>query len=136
MLELRQPPNDRTILWYYDEAGGCGKTAMAKHILHTFQDCLFLSGGNFKDASYQIIKQKQDPKVILVNLPRTSEGRVSYASFEAIKDGLIQSGKYEGGYRIYAPPHLVVMANFVPELSALSLDRWDIRYLGNNRRLQ
>lgn len=133
--ELDQEPNDRSITWYYDQDGGSGKTSMAKFIVATYQSVLFLSGGSFKDTSYQVIKMKTDPRIVVVNLPRTSEGKVSYSTLESVKDGLIQSGKYEGGFRLYAPPHVIVMSNFLPDMNALSMDRWQIRYLENNRRL-
>lgn len=130
--ELKTVPNDRTIRWFYDEYGSAGKTAMARFLITTLRQVAFLSGGRFQDISYQIVKMKEDPKIILINLPRTTEGHVSYAGIESMKDGLIQSGKYEGGIRIYNPPHVVVFANFLPNLGALSLDRWKITYLGGN----
>lgn len=133
--ELKGDPDSRRILWYYDQAGGSGKTEMAKYILATFPAALFLSGGAFKDISYLIVKAKKDPTHIIVNLPRTSEGKVSYASLEAAKDGLVQTGKYEGGHRMYPHPHVIVMANFLPDFGALSQDRWMVRTLDNNRLL-
>lgn len=132
--ELRDPPTERSIVWYYDRDGGSGKTAMAKFIVATFPCVMFLSGGNFRDTSYQVLKMKNDPAIVVVNLPRTCEGKVSYSTLESVKDGLIQSGKYEGGYRMFAPPHVIVMANFLPDLSSLSLDRWEIRHLHHNLR--
>jgi len=131
--EMETPPDERTIIWYFDQVGGSGKTEMAKYLLVTYPSSIFLSGGAFKDISYQIIKAKQDPNLIIINLPRTSEGKVSYASLEAAKDGLIQSGKYEGGYRLYPQPHVVVFANFEPDYGSLSADRWEVRHLANNR---
>ena len=45
---------------------------------------------------------------------------------EEIKDGLIYSGKYEGGFANIEHPHVIVVSNFAPELSKLSEDRWNI----------
>lgn len=134
LTELESEPHDRQILWYCDESGGSGKTAFCKHVLKNFHRALFFNGGNFRDISHCVCKSRFDPLVVLINLPRSSEGKLSYASIEAIKDGLIQSGKYEGGFKMYAPPHVVIMANFMPQLDQLSLDRWDIRHLENNAR--
>lgn len=131
--ELRNDPDERRITWYCDEQGGSGKTAFSKCALTTIPQCLFFNGGNFRDISHVVCKSKFDPKVVIINLPRSSEGKISYAAIEAIKDGIIQSGKYEGGFKIYAPPHVVVMANFMPELAQLSMDRWDIRHLRERR---
>lgn len=130
--EVKTPPHHRSIIWYYDQIGGSGKTEMAKYLLVHHPSSLFLSGGAFKDISYQIIKAKKDPGIVIVNLPRTSDGKVSYASLEAAKDGLVQSGKYEGGHRLFPQPHVIVFANFMPDINALSLDRWEIRHLDNN----
>lgn len=132
--ELEGDPDPRSIIWYTDLDGGSGKTAMAKYVLATFPCVQFLSGGNFRDTSYQIIKRKEDPRIVLVNLPRTVEGKVSYTSLESIKDGLIQCGKYEGGTRLFPPPHVIVFSNFMPDLGALSADRWELRNLRNNIR--
>lgn len=130
--EIETPPHPRHIIWYYDQRGGSGKTELAKYILTTYPHSLFLSGGAFKDISFQIVKAKVDPGVVIVNLPRTSDGKVSYASLEAAKDGLVQTGKYEGGHRLFPQPHVIVFANFLPDVNALSQDRWQIRYLDNN----
>jgi len=48
---------------------------------------------------------------------------------EAIKNGLVTNTKYQGGTTINQRPHLIVMANFLPQVSRLSIDRWDIREL-------
>lgn len=64
-----------------------------------------------------------------MNLSRQAEGALSYASIEAIKDGLVFSGKYEGGFRLFPKPHIVIFSNWYPDLAKLSLDRWDIRHL-------
>lgn len=131
ITELQAPPDDRTILWYCDRHGGAGKTALAKYIYKSFPRTLFFSGGKFTDISYQVVKCKFDPSIIVINLPRTSEGKVSYASIEALKDGFIQSGKYEGGTKLFPNPHVVVFANFVPDFAALSQDRWILRELNH-----
>jgi len=95
---------------------------------------MYLTAGAYKDASYQVVSRKDDPKIVLVNLSRSMENRVSYQTYECIKDGLVQSGKYEGGIRLFPHPHVIIFSNFLPDLAALSLDRWDVRYLANNQR--
>ena len=62
---------------------------------------------------------------------------MSYSAIESLKDGLLFSGKYEGGVKLFPPPHVVIFANFLPDMTKLSIDRWDIHTLLNNppRRL-
>lgn len=133
ITELRAPADERTIVWYCDRDGGAGKTSLAKFIMVHLPRAMFFSGGKFTDMAHQVVRSKFDPATILVNLPRTSEGKVSYAAIEAMKDGLLQSGKYEGGWRIYPCPHVVIFANWMPDIAALSADRWTIRELVDGR---
>lgn len=132
--ELQNPSdNDRAIVWYCDLDGGSGKTAMARFILDQLkQKALYLCGGSTKDILHQVIRAPSDPTVVLFNLARSQEGKLAYNSLETIKDGLVQSGKYEGGMRMFAPPHVIVFANWLPDVAQLSADRWIIRELRNN----
>lgn len=131
--ELEQHPDARSIFWYYDPHGGSGKTAFVRSYCSRNDDALFFTGGNARDLGYQIVKLKRAPRVIFFNYSRSQEGKISYASIESIKDGLISSAKYEGGFKIFAHPHVVTMANWLPDLGALSHDRWKIYAItGNN----
>lgn len=132
VAEIAEKPDPRRITWFYDAIGGSGKTALCKWLVLKSPSTLFFSGGKFADISYQVLKSGFAPKTVIINLPRTAEGKISYGALEAIKDGLISSGKYEGGFRVFPPPHVIVMANFRPDEGALSLDRWDVRTLHNN----
>jgi len=86
---------------------------------------------------HQIVKSSFDPAVVVINLSRQAEGAFSYASVEAIKDGLTFSGKYEGGHRLFPTPHIVIFSNWWPDETKLSADRWDIRELiGNPPRVR
>ncbi len=64
---------------------------------------------------------------IIWDIPRSSKGNVSYATLEAVKNGLICNTKYETGVKVFNPPHVIVFANFPPDdESQLSADRWHI----------
>jgi len=137
LQELSGEPDMRRVLWYVDIEGGCGKTALCRYLVKNVPFTLFVSSGTAKDITYQVVKSTWDPHIIAFNLPRSAEGAMSYAAIESLKDGLLFSGKYEGGVKLFPPPHVVVFANFTPDMTKLSLDRWDIRTLLNNppRRL-
>lgn len=122
--ELNGPADDRRIVWITDVLGGKGKTAFCKFVLHHKKNVVFLSTSSTKDACHVVMSQKNPPQIVLMNLPRQSEGKISYAAVETIKDGLIYSGKYTGGFRIFNPPHFIVFANWSPDFTALSIDRW------------
>lgn len=135
LAELREEADDdRRIIWYSDLDGGSGKTAMARFLLATFQQkALYLCGGSSKDILHQVVRASCDPTIIIFNLARSQEGRLAYNALETVKDGLVQSGKYEGGMRMFKPPHVIVFSNWLPDMTALSADRWIIRELRNNR---
>lgn len=122
----------RSIIWYTDIVGGCGKTAFCRYAIANVPDVLFVSSGSAKDILYQVIKTKRDPRIVIFNLPRTAEGAMSYSAIEQLKDGLLFSGKYEGGVKLFPPPHVIIFSNFFPDLSKLSLDRWVTRDLIND----
>jgi hypothetical protein len=130
--ELRREPDMRHVLWYCDVEGGCGKTAFARFLIKNVPHTMFVSTGSAKDICYQIIKSPWTPEIVVFNLPRSAESGMSYAAVESLKDGIIFSGKYEGGAKIFPPPHVLVFANFLPDISKLSVDRWIIRTLLNN----
>lgn len=132
LQELDGEPDMRTVIWYADPEGGCGKTALCRYLVKNVPDTMFVSSGSAKDITYQVVKSQQEPKNVVFNLPRSAEGAMSYAAIESLKDGLLFSGKYEGGVKLFPPPHVVIFANFLPDYGKLSLDRWRVRHLSNN----
>lgn len=132
LAELGTLPHRRRVIWYFDADGGNGKTELCRYIISKIQRVLFLTSAAGKDLVHQVVKAKSAPKIILMNLSRQAEGAFSYASVETIKDGLVFSGKYEGGSRLFPRPHVVIFSNWLPDLTKLSLDRWDIRTLLSN----
>lgn len=137
LQELDGQPDMRRVVWYVDVQGGCGKTALCRYLVKHVAFTMFVSSGSGKDITYQVVKSPWDPQIVIFNLPRSAEGAMSYSAIESLKDGLLFSGKYEGGVKLFPPPHVVIFANFLPDMTKLSIDRWDIRTLLNNppRRL-
>lgn len=121
--ELKTTPNDRTIIWYYDQKGGMGKTQFAKYLALKL-NANVISNGKSADIAYTCDENMQ---ICICNFSREIEGRVNYGSLEAIKDGMIFSPKYESKMLYIDSPHVVIFANFLPKFSALSHDRWVIR---------
>lgn len=132
LQEFGGVPDMRSIIWYTDTEGGCGKTALCRYLVANTPNVLFVSSGAAKDILYQVIKNKWDPHIVIFNLPRTSEAAMSYTAIEQLKDGLLFCGKYEGGIKLFPPPHVVIFANFLPDLTKLSQDRWVVRTLLKN----
>lgn len=123
--DLLEPPDDRTIIWYYDPQGGKGKTRFAKYMAIK-HGATILNNGAFKDIAQAL---PDDPKIVIFNFSRDLQERVNYNAIEAVKDGLVFSAKYESRTKIFNCPHVVIFANFPPDKSRMTADRWDIREL-------
>jgi len=124
--ECLKKPNDRTIVWIWDKEGNKGKTAFCKYMAIKHKATI-LGNGAFKDVAYAV---GENPKIVFFNITRDLEERFNYSVVEAVKDGLLFSGKYESTTKIFNSPHVYIFANFEPRKDAMSLDRWDIREIG------
>lgn len=120
--ECLKKPNDRTINWIWEEKGNRGKTQFCKYMAINHK-AIILGNGAFKDIAQAL---PNHPKIILFNITRDLEERFNYSAVEAIKDGIIFSGKYESKTKIFNSPHVYIFANFKPRLDAMSEDRWNI----------
>ncbi len=131
VLELvKQPPDDRSIHWYWSKSGNVGKSALCKHLC--LKHDAIVVGGSFKDAYYAImqrVKESRPIKLVVFSLCRSQGNKVSYIAMEGIKDGMFFSAKYESGMCCYNPPHVIVFANESPDMENLSTDRWNIKCL-------
>lgn len=118
---LDQEPNDRTINWIYDEHGKNGKTSLAKWLLVNRNAC-YVTNGKTADIAYSI----DDCDIVIFDFSRSLENHVNYGALEQVKNGLLFSAKYKSCLKIFNPPHVLVLANFYPEVEKLSKDRWNI----------
>lgn len=125
---IKKPADKRKIYWYWDAMGAVGKTSFAKHLCLK-HEALYLTGkaADIKFGVMKWVEMKKMCGVAVFYYTRDHEGFVSYQALEEIKDGMFFSGKYEGGMVLFNTPHVVVFANFAPDESKLSRDRWEIR---------
>lgn len=126
---ILEEPDDRKIYWYWDADGNVGKTQFMKYCVakHKAMPCV---GGKFGDIMNLVFNQDMDEtRCCIFNVPRGHRECISYSSLEAIKDGMVVNTKYETGYKLFNAPHVIVFANFPPDTSSLSADRWVIQEL-------
>lgn len=130
IIELYESePNNRTIDWYWEPTGNVGKTSFVRHLVLTYpKKILFVSGksADIKYAMINAITKGHDIRMVIFHCVRTLENFISYEAIESIKDGIFFSGKYEAGMCVFNRPHCVCIANFEPEFTAMSGDRWNI----------
>jgi len=132
---LAQEPDKRTLHWYWEANGCTGKTTFQKYVFTHYDNVVVLSGkaADMKQGVICFIESnKTTPRIVLINVPRSAQGFVSYTGLEEIKDMFFYSGKYEGGMVCGKPPHIFVFANEEPDYSKLSLDRFNVRNIAQN----
>lgn len=125
ILELLDQQNDRQVLWVTDINGGKGKTFLSKYMISKFKAQRFTNGRTRDIAfAYQL-----DNEYVIFDFSRSNEERINYQIIEDIKNGILFSSKYESKSLMFNPPKIVIMANFHPDSSKLSHDRWVVKTL-------
>lgn len=116
-------PQEREIIWVYDSDGGSGKSTFAKWLARS-PDTFYIDGGR-KDELLFLIKETHN--CLIIDLPRSGKDFVPYGLMETFKNGIWTSNKYEGN-RVCRESIgvVIVFSNFLPDVSKLSKDRWNI----------
>jgi len=120
--------DDRSINWVYDPIGGVGKSILAKYIVY-HRLGYFVSVAKASDIANVVIKRGAAP-AYMFDIPRTKSNQVSddelYQILEQVKNGMVFTGKYEGGELLMDPPHIWVFSNFYPNYSKMSHGRFKV----------
>lgn len=124
----KEEPDDRTIHWFWEPTGKVGKSSLIKYLVVHFE--AIMAGGKAADMKYFIAKHKEKkgwyPTVVIMDVPRKMEGYISWGGIEEIKNGCYLSTKFDCEMVVMNSPHLIIFANFLPDTSVMSSDRWNI----------
>jgi len=122
--------DDRTVNWWYDVNGNIGKSAFAKYMVVKHK-ALYCSSGKYADLINLVFNCNMDEcRCIIFDIPRNQGNNVSYSAIESIKNGLICNTKFETGTKVFNSPHILILSNSPPDIECLSVDRWQIKNLG------
>lgn len=122
----------RRVTWVVDPTGGIGKSDFVANL--TIQDAKRFHCVNelaqIKDAA-EMVKNALNKgwlgHCMLIDIPRQTETRQGlYQAIECIKNGVVTTVKYSGGTMRWTPGHVVVFANYYPNVDMLSHDRWNV----------
>lgn len=120
-LDRLDRQDDRKILWICDYECGAGKSWFGKWLR------VNRGAEKMRMSTKAINFMYQGSEYVYINIAKSlEEGYVSYTAIEELKDGDMISDKYEGRSILYAPPKVVVFANFYPDTHKMARDRWDI----------
>ncbi len=120
-------PDSRSVHWFWESTGNVGKSFLTKYLIMRF-NALVVSG-KATDIFHQIAKREEEDiatSIAVLDIPRTQLGFLSYQAIESLKNGYINSGKYEGGQYLIDPCHVICFANEPPHLESMSMDRWKV----------
>lgn len=122
MLKIVEGPvNSREIIWICDYDGGKGKSYLTTHLVDGY-GAFMCNGGKGSDIVYAYNGQK----ICVFDYVRDAQDYVNYGVMEQIKNGCLFSGKYNSSMKRFNSPHVIVFANFMPDQTKMSKDRWVI----------
>jgi len=122
---VNAPVHPRQVLWYHDPEGNQGKSWMASYLSTT--GAFIVTNGKIADIAHAY----NNETTVIFDLSRTQVDKIDhiYALMESFKNGRIFSPKYESVVKTFSPCHVVAFANFIPDHSKLSQDRWLVKTL-------
>ena len=121
-----QDQGNRKVCWYYDVNGGTGKSFFANILFSLYNYELFDGISNSRDIT---LMMGDSFKGIVIDVTRDDQSKFSYSTLERLKNGFLMTGKYQGYKRVFSPVPVIVFANFEPDRSRLSEDRWCVHCL-------
>ena len=121
-------PDNRIIYLIEDIDGNCGKSYTCKY-LNLHYKCIIAEGkkDNIFNQLLKMMENGSDPDLVLLDIPRQGENYLQYGVIEQLKNGLVYSGKYEGGVCQFEYPHVFIFTNFRVNTELWTKDR--IRYI-------
>lgn len=123
---IKSKPDKRAFYWYYDKDGGASKSDFCKWA-HVHLNTEKLEYGKAGDLYNIVLNTDMDKcRCLFLDISRDNGNKVCWKAMENIKNGYITSMKYEGGTKLFNPPHIIIFSNFLPDTRALSKDRWRI----------
>lgn len=104
---LNTEADNRTIVYITDKAGNCGKSTMAMHAVDHMGAVQL--GGKVNDMAYQY----DDEPIVMFDVTRSmaDNTRHLYQFAEQLKNGYLNSNKYECQVKRFKPPHVVFFSN-------------------------
>lgn len=122
-------PDPRKIMWIWSEEGNLGKSAMASWLV-AMKDACLLEPSKKADMAL-VFSQNPKPIVVFDCTRATEKGAIgpAYSLAETLKNGTIFSAKYNSRTVHFKKPHVIFFANFQPDPTVWSPDRYTITKL-------
>lgn len=128
---VQRAPDARRVHWFHESVGNIGKSWMARYLAVAHQ-AIVLQSMKKSDMIHLLAKRIRSVDIVVFDLCRSCEDgavTVVYEVMEMLKNGYLCSGKYDSNALTFKTPHVVVFANFEPDRTKLSADRWCVHHL-------
>jgi hypothetical protein len=126
--EWEQVADRRKVVWYYDPVGKRGKSTFAIHLSRLGRGYLRISGDKDRAQNVKLLRRYLDEtNVVVFDIERDDFFKFDYGILAELKNGQICDGSYKGEIMDFDSPHVIVFANYKPNLAKLSDDRWEVR---------
>lgn len=128
VLELLDRTSDRQICCWVDSTGNVGKSFLCRWLTERRRAYYVPpTVDNAKQIIQWVCAGYKGQPYIVIDIPRSAKWNQSlYTGIEAIKDGLIYDTRYTAKLRDIWGCKILVLTNSMPNLDALSKDRWVI----------
>lgn len=124
---VSQPPSDRTITFVVDFKGNSGKSWFCCYLEKEKENVQVILPGKASDMAYEY---NPLTKILLIDLPRGKVEHFQWSFLEHVKNGRVNSPKYESCTLRFPPPHVIVFMNEQPPMDVFSEDRYNILPIG------
>lgn len=129
IAQIREEPNDRTIIWITNPSGNIGKTKLCKWLKFNKLAVRIPLGTATQIKTNCIVRGAS--RCYIVDFPRTlgkdEKLRDVFSAIEEIKNGWVESAMYGKCQELMMmPPHVICFANWYPNLGMMSQDMWKV----------
>lgn len=113
----------REIIWIIDQVGNSGKTYISFYLQDLFQ-ALRVPNVSTRDFAFAYNFEK----IVCFDYDRDNQEHINYGLLEDLKNGALWSPKYESKCKNFRDMNVKVVcfANYSPDYSKLSHDRWRV----------
>lgn len=130
--------DDRHIHVVYDPKGDIGKTAFVEYV-HSYRYGCVIPPMFVMEDIVQFAMCRPESRLYVIDLPRAMDKRnlaSMFAGIEVLKSGQMYDKRYKGVFKWIERPNIIVFTNVIPDSRYLSLDRWRIWSVYQNKLIK
>lgn len=137
---LIKAASNRQVYWIHDSRGNSGKSLFSKFLCYNNSNITKLPFGSGSQMRASIVEEGQK-QCYLIDIPRTLcnddfQNNI-YSVIEDLKNGFIKSSMYGKPKTLFMePPVVIIFSNNDCPMEKLSLDRWKIFHIINNKLME